>query len=492
MVMKNLSCPGNHSQEMACYRDPKLVKCKERCKKDLDCGHRCPGNCMQPCEKFICKTEKEKTYACGHPEKVKCFQFKTATCQAPCERLKECGHVCKGICGNPCSNYLCKYTVAKTLPCNHKKRMPCSGSTNDIKCSGQCLEKLACGHRCPGKCIECRERGSHEFCQGQCNRILVCSHHCKAKCAMPCPPCSRKCRIRCPHVTCSKSCSELCSPCNRPCKWRCNHYQCTRTCQEECDRPRCDAPCPEKLPCGHLCIGLCGEDCPTLCAICDTEELSSMLGDGRAVSTETTRYIQLHNCHHIFTVEEMDAIMQQDLGTNVQLMRCPRCSIPITFSFRYGNLVKKALRNMENVKKEIYKLGNETGRSLGEAYDDTRKYALFASLLELHGEAARRGTSLSTKATNLLKKATNDLILFLQGKDEALIITELESLAILVRREMGLEPLIERPAELQSFPGVGQIVWKLCEHCEVCFTRTVWRKGQEEIESITKCVQCAA
>ena len=594
MVMKSLSCPGNHSQEMACYRDPKLVKCKERCKKDLDCGHRCPGNCMQPCEKFICKTEKEKTYVCGHQGKVKCFQFKTATCQAPCGRLKECGHVCKGICGNPCSNYPCKYTVAKTLPCNHKKRMPCSGSTNDIKCSGQCLKELACGHRCPGKCIECRERGSHEFCQGQCNRILVCWHHCKAKCAMPCPPCSRKCRIRCPHVTCSKSCSELCSPCNRPCKWRCNHYQCTRTCQEECDRPRCDAPCPEKLPCGHLCIGLCGEDCPTLCAICDTEELSSMLGDGRAVSTETTRYIQLHNCHHIFTVEEMDAMMQQDLGTNVQLMRCPRCSIPITFSFRYGNLVKKALRNMENVKKEIYKLGNETGRlatslyytlshplrrivtteqnalvksiergkilpfdipslfrlknhltiihesgkarlslnkvrlhvslgvhpqmnrvlktiaheleditrsleschpylrSLGEAYDDTRKYALFASLLELHGEAARRGTSLSTKATNLLKKATNDLILFLQGNDEALIITELESLATLVRREMGLEPLIERPAELQSFPGVGQIVWKLCEHCEVCFTRTVWRKGQEEIESITKCVQCAA
>ena len=595
MVMKNLSCPGNHSQEMPCYRDPKLVKCKESCKKDLDCGHRCPGNCMQPCEKLICKKEKQKTYACGHQGKVKCFQFKTATCQAPCERRKACGHVCSGICGDLCSNYPCKYTVTKNLPCNHKKRMPCSGSTDDIKCRGQCLAKLPCDHRCPGKCTECRERDSHEFCQSQCNRILVCSHRCREKCSMPCPPCSRKCGRRCPHVKCSKSCSELCNPCTRPCKWSCNHYQCTKTCEEECDRPRCDAPCPKKLPCGHPCIGLCGEDCPTLCAICDTEELSSMLGDGRAVSTETTRYIQLHNCHHIFTVEEMDAMMQQDLGSNVQLMRCPRCSIPITFSFRYGNQVKKALKNMENVKKEIYKLGNETGklatilyytlrhplrsiftteqnlalvksverdkilpfdipslfrlknhliiihesgkarlslnkvrlhvsldlhpemnrvlksivreleditrsleschpylRSLGEAYDDTRKFALFASLLELHSEAAKRGTSLSTKTTNLLKKATNDLILFLQGKDEALKIMELESLATLLRREMGLEPLIERPAELQSFPGVGQVVWKLCEHCEVCFTRTVWRKGREEIESSTRCAQCAA
>ena len=291
----------------------------------------------------------------------------------------------------------------------------------------------------------------------------------------------------------------------------------------------------------------------------------------------------------------MDAMMQKDLGSNVELMRCPRCSTPITFSFRYGNQVKKALKNMENVKKEIYNLGNETGRLattlyytlphplrdivtteqnlaliksvkrggivpqeipslfrlknqliiihesgkvhlslkkvrlqaslgvhpemnrvlktivyeldditrsleschpylrfLGEAYDDTRKCTQFASLLELHSEAAKRGTPLSTKTISLLKKATSDLILFLQGKDEALIITELESLASLLRREMGLRSSIEMPAELQSFPGFGQVVWKLCAHCEVCFTRTVWRKGEEKIESSTRCAQCAS
>ncbi|XP_074616880.1 uncharacterized protein LOC141876262 isoform X4 [Acropora palmata] len=589
MVKKNLSCPGNHSQEMACSKDPRLVKCQKRCQKDLDCGHRCPGNCTQPCEKLVCQKEIQKTHACGHHGKVKCFQFKTATCQAPCERRKACGHVCGGICGDPCSKFPCKYTVTKTLPCNHKKRMPCIGSTNDVKCSGQCLAKLACGHRCPGKCTKCRERGSHELCQSQCNRKLVCKHHCRAKCGMPCPPCSRKCGSRCPHVKCSNSCSELCSPCNRPCKWNCKHYQCTRTCAEECDRPRCDAPCPKKLPCSHPCIGLCGEDCPTLCAICQPDKLLSVAGYGQSTSTETTRYIQLRNCHHIFTVEEMDAMMQQDLGSDVQLMCCPKCSTPITFSFRYGNQVKKALKNMENVKNEIEKLKNETatlatnlyhrlrhrpsgiatkGRillsmksspldipslftfknhliilhetekarrslkvvsvqatlelhpqmskvlktvadeleyitssvesfhgltSLGEIYNDTRKYALFVSLLELHNEATKCVTSLSTNTTSLLKKATNDFILFLQGKDDALIIEELDNVAALLRREMGLgAPLIEKPGELQSFPGFAKGVWKLCEHYQVYFTRKVWHNGQEEIESSKRCTQCAA
>ncbi|XP_044175717.1 NFX1-type zinc finger-containing protein 1-like isoform X2 [Acropora millepora] len=590
MVKKNLSCPGNHSQEMACCKDPKLVKCQKRCQKDLDCGHRCPGNCTQPCEKLVCQKEIQKTHACGHHGKVKCFQFKTATCKAPCERRKKCGHVCRGVCGNPCSNYPCKYAVTKTLPCNHQITMPCSSSTDDVKCHGQCLEKLACGHRCPGKCTECCERGSHELCQSQCNRKLVCTHHCRAKCGMPCPPCSRKCGSRCPHDKCSKSCSELCNPCNRPCKWNCKHYQCTRTCAEECDRPRCDAPCPKKLPCSHPCIGLCGEDCPTLCAICQPEKLLSVAGYGQPTSTETTRYIQLRNCHHIFTVEEMDAMMQQDLGSDVQLMCCPKCSTPITFSFRYGNQVKKALKNMENVKNEIEKLKNETatlatnlyhrlrhrpsgiatkGRillsmksspldipslftfknhliilhetekarrslkvvsvqatlelhpqmskvlktvadeleyitssvesfhpgltSLGEVYNDTRKYALFVSLLELHNEATKCVTSLSTNTTSLLKKATNDLILFLEGKDDALIIEELDNLAALLRREMGLgAPLIEKPTELQSFPGFAKGVWKLCEHYQVYFTRKVWRNGQEEIESSKRCTQCAA
>ena len=50
-------------------------------------------------------------------------------------------------------------------------------------------------------------------------------------------------------------------------------FKCTKKCYEPCDRPRCDEPCEELLPCGHFCVGLCGEECPPLCRICDREEL---------------------------------------------------------------------------------------------------------------------------------------------------------------------------------------------------------------------------
>lgn len=33
----------------------------------------------------------------------------------------------------------------------------------------------------------------------------------------------------------------------------------------------CNRPCLNRLKCGHLCIGLCGETCPNVCRVCDPE-----------------------------------------------------------------------------------------------------------------------------------------------------------------------------------------------------------------------------
>ncbi|XP_020631234.1 NFX1-type zinc finger-containing protein 1-like [Orbicella faveolata] len=143
---------------------------------------------------------------------------------------------------------------------------------------------------------------------------------------------------------------------SRPCTWNCPHYQCKNLCGEECDRPRCDAPCPKKLPCRHPCIGLCGENCPTVCAICHPKKLSSMLADGRGNKTEPTRCLQLFDCGHIIKVEEMDRWMLRELGNDGQLRRCPKCSTSITFSYRYGNIIKRALKKIENVKKTVYEI----------------------------------------------------------------------------------------------------------------------------------------
>ena len=360
LVVKKLPCAGNHCLKMFCKDDPNTVACRARCDRKLDCGHPCPGVCSQACGAIMCRRKVVVEYGCGHNQQVPCFESKTSICKAPCPRRKGCTHKCKGFCGEPCSKYPCQVPLVKTLPCGHKVKMPCSFSVDDVQCPASCQAQLPCGHECTGTCWECKQRGSHEICQHPCSRVLVCSHRCQATCGRPCPPCVRKCCRRCPHSKCPKQCLQPCRPCIKPCTWICPHYQCNNPCGEECDRPRCDAPCPKKLPCRHPCIGLCGENCPTVCAICHSKKLWSMIGQGNFKATETTRYLQLLDCGHIVKVQEMDEWMLQDMGGNVSQIQCPRCSIPITFSYRYGNIVKRTLRNAENVKNQISEIGNET------------------------------------------------------------------------------------------------------------------------------------
>ena len=357
MVFKHLDCAGKHSKKMPCSEDPSGVTCKEDCSKNLDCGHPCPGLCSQQCANVKCNRKVEKKFPCGHSASLQCFQRKTATCMAPCRRRKSsCKHICKGICGQDCSNYPCNVPVVKTLLCGHKIKMLCSQSTDDVQCPASCGAKLPCGHQCSGICDDCQQSGLHELCQRSCGRLLVCSHRCRATCSEPCPPCDRRCGRCCPHGKCKKSCSELCHTCTEPCTWSCPHYQCNNLCGEECDRPRCDAPCPKKLSCRHPCIGLCGENCPTVCAVCHPKRLSSMLVDGCENNTDPTRFLQLFDCGHIIKVEEMDRWMFRELPGDDQLRRCPKCSTLITFSYRYGNIIKRSLKSIENVKKTVQEM----------------------------------------------------------------------------------------------------------------------------------------
>ncbi|XP_022807780.1 NFX1-type zinc finger-containing protein 1-like [Stylophora pistillata] len=358
-VVKPIDCAGKHSARMICSEDPKSVICKEQCNRKLDCGHQCPGICSENCERMRCIRKVVKEFPCGHKESLRCFQSKEAICKARCQRrIKSCGHVCKGICGQDCSKYPCDVPVVKTRRCGHKIKLPCHQSENDVECLSTCEATLPCGHRCSETCQECQKSGTHELCQRPCGRILVCSHRCNRVRSEPCPPCERFCRRRCPHGECAKRCSQLCESCREPCEWRCNHYQCDNLCGEECNRPPCDAPCPKKLPCRHPCIGLCGENCPTVCAICHAKKLASILADGQDKQREATRYLQLLDCSHIITVEKMDAWVQREQDSDVQLIRCPRCSTPITFSYRYGNVIKRTLRNVETVKKQVLELAN--------------------------------------------------------------------------------------------------------------------------------------
>ena len=364
MKLKPLNCAGNHSMRLACSEDPKAAKCEKQCDRTLVCGHPCPGLCGQDCGSMKCIRRVEKRFPCGHEEPLQCYQSESATCMKPCRRRKStCKHMCKGVCGDNCSKYPCDVPVNKTLACGHKIRMLCCRTADAVECPVPCGKKLPCGHLCSGACKDCQPRGSHELCQYTCGKLLVCLHRCKAMCGEPCPPCDRKCSRRCPHGKWSKKCSKPCEPCKKPCTWSCPHYQCNNLCGEECDRPRCDAPCTKKLQCRHPCIGLCGENCPSLCGICHSKKLSSLIGDGRGKKMEVPRCLQLFDCGHIIKVDEMDAWVLLELGNDVHLLRCPKCTTSITFSYRYANIIKRALANIEDVKRQLLQVENEVTNS---------------------------------------------------------------------------------------------------------------------------------
>jgi len=108
------------------------------------------------------------------------------------------------------------------------------------------------------------------------------------------------CLDRCNHSRCPKECGRPCDPCREPCLWTCPHFRCGRLCHEPCDRPRCDQACTRRLPCGHACIGVCGETCPSKCRVCDGDEVTEIFF-GREDEPDA-RFVQLEDCQHVFEV----------------------------------------------------------------------------------------------------------------------------------------------------------------------------------------------
>lgn len=315
--------------------------------------------------------------------------------------------------------------------------------------------------------------------------------------------------------------------------------------------------------------------------------------------------MQLFDCGHILAVKEMDAWMMQELGSDVQFIRCPRCSKAITFSFRYGNLIKRTLKNNENVKKQIHDLADEAAqiacrlkaeqiylsykvwemkfpgdvlaalrrfsrnsqtkisdrihvrsipfvftmknhfliwhqiekaqlslqriaaqqttskehleikqhsntikqalenileylmkpqlelRTLDQVHEHTRKFSLFALILEAQSVANKRQMPLSSMGETRLKKARDEFHLFLQGNNFALRVDWLEKIVASLRKEVGLAVLQpEESKEFENFPGFSSGVWKLCEHRQVYYTRSIVRDGKEGTVISNNCRQC--
>ena len=334
----------------------KMYKCQQECCKDLPCGHKCRSKCYQ-CQDGCtpCTTKVPRILEhCGHEVRMKCSTDQsTFECYRKCERLIGCNHQCQNKCFEDCTpTRICQAKVDKKLPCGHVVPTKCSIPVSSLQCPIPCNKILDCLHDCAGTCGKCNMGRLHIPCKHKCDRPLSCGHICKFPCTANCPPCTEQCKNYCFHSRCPKKCYEPCVPCREPCKWQCRHFRCNATCGEMCDRPPCEVPCKENLPCGHQCIGLCGEDCPSLCRICDKEEVCEIFFGTE--DEEDACFIQLKDCNHIFEITGMDHWMSQQEKKDahiVKFIECPKCTTPIRRSLRYGNSIKKTIHDMEEVKR---------------------------------------------------------------------------------------------------------------------------------------------
>ena len=350
-----------HSCPRLCHpvdMEHKKTKCQQKCPKFLECGHRCNYKCYQckegcrPCSVPMIR----RIDLCKHEVKMPCHQNPLEfACTEPCGKVMDCGHLCQELCSRICTRR-CRVHVDETLPCGHVRSIPCYliASKFIIECKQPCDAILDCGHKCSGECGLCQRGRLHKRCQSQCGRTLVCDHVCNFPCTPNCPPCTEKCNNYCVHSRCQRRCYEACVPCAEPCRWKCRHFKCTRLCSEMCDRPPCNEPCKKKLrKCGHRCIGLCGEKCPTKCRICDREEVCEIFFGNE--EDKNARFIQLEECGHVIEVTACDAWMEQeddDKPAEVQFKSCPKCKTQIRKSLRYGNIVKQTLQDYENIKRQ--------------------------------------------------------------------------------------------------------------------------------------------
>ena len=94
-------------------------------------------------------------------------------------------------------------------------------------------------------------------------------------------------------------------PCTEPCLRACPDNQCSALCSQPCTGKLCSEPCKLLLPCGHPCIGLCGDQCPAKCRVCHSEEVTQVFFGPE--DEPDARFGELADCHHVVHAESMDS-----------------------------------------------------------------------------------------------------------------------------------------------------------------------------------------
>lgn len=344
--------------------------CREPCIYRLQCGHLCRKSCHptdpehvaikcpKPCDKLLCNDQ-------NHICQKKChYGDDCGPCMVKVKKIiPSCKHEQMVGCSIDAADFMCLVPVDKELPCGHQAETACGMSSNHVQCTASCEVILACGHSCKGNCTTCHQGRLHKRCNEPCKRVLVCSHVCKEICSLECPPCGETHEPICLHNSKKLYCGDVTIQCKKNSTRKCSHGKIFNLCQEIYEREPCNMPCPRMIEeCGHPCIGLCCEQCPSLCRICNKKEMK--LGFTGTRQLRNARFIELTECSHVFDVEYLDKWMQKEPPAEdshvIRMRSCPKCAVPIRNSLRYGSIIRKQLADVAVVKEAIKAKGRST------------------------------------------------------------------------------------------------------------------------------------
>ena len=274
--------PGcGHFQEMMCSKSPEDVLCRAQVERTCDKGHTVYIACFKkndPCEEIV-----PTKLACGHVQPILCHvDPDTVNCKKKCNRLLPCGHQCAEKCYKPCTTQCLRF-VEEMRKCGHTVRHECYKEPDDVPCTKPCPKKLPCGHHCKRPC------STPCYCNERIKVQLGCGHSSKKKCSAPDPSCQvqflkllycghrammlcgktvdgfrcpvvEAVNLPCGHKEWLKCCEQVGYICrreitvNRPCG-----HQSKVECWKRNELTECQAPCSQKLGCGHMCKGTCSK-----------------------------------------------------------------------------------------------------------------------------------------------------------------------------------------------------------------------------------------
>ncbi|KAI9488881.1 hypothetical protein BDB00DRAFT_846083 [Zychaea mexicana] len=165
VVQVTLEC--GHTVETQCCYEP---ICTERCPERLDCGHSCPERCGTDHRlhaRADCTASCSKQLICGHYCAKGCANpdDHTERCVEPCQHVCSHGYRCGRDCWMVCNACLqpCPYKC-EHLQCTKK----CHERCDRPPCNERCTQQLDCGHICSGLCGEpcppCKQCSSDRVC----------------------------------------------------------------------------------------------------------------------------------------------------------------------------------------------------------------------------------------------------------------------------------------------------------------------------------------